>query len=274
MKHIASVAEFDQQITELPKECLVVIYFHSSWAEPCQKMAEKLKETLEQDKFPNTTPPKITFLTVEAEDLADISERELYDISFVPAIILQRDNEVLDRVPNVAALREAIKRYTGLSGAGGASHQSLPPRQQVTRLPASATSKPTAPGDGLGGSSMTSSSTEEPREETKEELNARLNQLVKAAPVMLFMKGTPSAPQCGFSRKTVAILRENGIKYGFFNILADDEVRQGLKEFSEWPTFPQVYVDGEFVGGLDILKEEFENDPEFLQGYAVKKVAA
>jgi Grx4 family monothiol glutaredoxin len=106
-------------------------------------------------------------------------------------------------------------------------------------------------------------------EEPQEDLNTRLGTLVKAAPVMLFMKGTPSAPQCGFSRQTVAILREKGVRYGFFNILADDEVRQGLKTFSDWPTFPQVYMDGELVGGLDILKEEFENDPEFMKGYSI-----
>ncbi|KAG9612443.1 glutaredoxin, partial [Aureobasidium melanogenum] len=106
-------------------------------------------------------------------------------------------------------------------------------------------------------------------ETSKEELNNRLGELVKAAPVMLFMKGTPSAPQCGFSRQTVSLLREKGVRYGFFNILADDDVRQGLKEFADWPTFPQVWVGGELVGGLDILKEEFENDPDFLSDYSV-----
>lgn len=90
---------------------------------------------------------------------------------------------------------------------------------------------------------------------SKEELHSRLGELVKAAPVMLFMKGTPSAPQCGFSRQTVSLLREKGVRYGFFNILADDDVRQGLKEFSDWPTFPQVYVGGELVGGLDIVSD-------------------
>jgi len=99
-------------------------------------------------------------------------------------------------------------------------------------------------------------------------LHQRLSELVKAAPVMLFMKGTPSSPQCGFSRQTVAILREKGIRYGFFNILADDEVRQGLKEFADWPTFPQLWADGELVGGLDIVREEFENDPGFLSQHA------
>ncbi|KFY05126.1 hypothetical protein O988_00237, partial [Pseudogymnoascus sp. VKM F-3808] len=107
--------------------------------------------------------------------------------------------------------------------------------------------------------------------EGKEDLNKRLAELVKAAPVMLFMKGTPSAPQCGFSRQLVALLRENSVRYGFFNILADDEVRQGLKEFADWPTFPQLWVGGELVGGLDIIKEEIANDPDFLKEYAVVK---
>ncbi|KFX92775.1 hypothetical protein V490_05183, partial [Pseudogymnoascus sp. VKM F-3557] len=61
------------------------------------------------------------------------------------------------------------------------------------------------------------------------------------------------------------------VRYGFFNILADDEVRQGLKEFADWPTFPQLWVGGELVGGLDIIKEEIANDPDFLKEYAVVK---
>jgi Grx4 family monothiol glutaredoxin len=253
IKQIGSVAEFDQHILDLPKECLAVIYFHSSWAEPCQKMALNLQKMLEHEKYPDTTPPKITFLAIEAEDLAEVSAREQYNIEFVPAIILQRNNEILDRVSNLNALRDAITSHTGLTGAGSADIANLPPRQQVTRPPVSTESRSALPDNGLSGPSTTNPSKEEPKEETKEELNDRLSQLVKAAPVMLFMKGTPSAPQCGFSRQTVAILREHGVKYGFFNILADDGVRQGLKEFSEWPTFPQVYVDGEFVGGLDIV---------------------
>ncbi|PHH58868.1 hypothetical protein CDD80_1942 [Ophiocordyceps camponoti-rufipedis] len=104
-------------------------------------------------------------------------------------------------------------------------------------------------------------------EKQKEDLNKRLKDLVNAAPVMLFMKGTPSSPQCGFSRQVVAILREKSVKYGFFNILADDEVRQGLKEYAEWPTYPQLWIDGELVGGLDIVKEELANDQDFLKPY-------
>jgi len=109
---------------------------------------------------------------------------------------------------------------------------------------------------------------------------------------MLFMKGTPSAPQCGFSRQLVSILRENQVKYGytspasyytthiliddlgrFFNILADDEVRQGLKTFSDWPTFPQLYTNGELIGGLDIVREEMEADPDFFTPFKAAATA-
>ncbi|KAF4628202.1 hypothetical protein G7Y89_g9951 [Cudoniella acicularis] len=122
----------------------------------------------------------------------------------------------------------------------------------------------------VSGSDASKFSAEEAKE-TKEALEKRLAALVKAAPVMLFMKGTPSAPQCGFSRQLVALLRENSVKYGFFNILADDDVRQGLKVWADWPTFPQLWVDGELIGGLDIVKEEISNDPDFLKAYSVAK---
>jgi len=83
--------------------------------------------------------------------------------------------------------------------------------------------------------------------------------LINAAPAMLFMKGSPSAPECKFSRATVELLGSVNAEYGHFDILRDDEVRQGLKEFSNWPTFPQFYVNGDLIGGLDILKEMQEN---------------
>lgn len=86
-------------------------------------------------------------------------------------------------------------------------------------------------------------------------LDARLTQLVRAAPVMVFIKGTPDAPRCGFSRQLVELLKGNGAEFGHFDILSDETVRQGLKTFSNWPTYPQLYIDGKLVGGLDIAKE-------------------
>uniref|UniRef100_A0A8B9K2W1 Glutaredoxin 3 n=1 Tax=Astyanax mexicanus TaxID=7994 RepID=A0A8B9K2W1_ASTMX len=93
----------------------------------------------------------------------------------------------------------------------------------------------------------------------KEELNKRLKKLINAAPCMLFMKGSPQEPRCGFSRQIVQILKDRSIQYSSFDILSDEEVRQGLKTYSNWPTYPQVYVNGELVGGLDIVKELVES---------------
>ena len=86
-------------------------------------------------------------------------------------------------------------------------------------------------------------------------LHAKLKRLTTAAAVMLFMKGTPSAPRCKFSRACVELLARHSIQYSSFDVLSDPDVRAGLKEFSKWPTYPQLYAKGELVGGLDIMKE-------------------
>ena len=86
----------------------------------------------------------------------------------------------------------------------------------------------------------------------------RIKQEVSGNDVMLFMKGTPIFPQCGFSAAVVQILNHMGVKFNSSDVLVDPDVRQGIKEFSNWPTVPQLYVKGEFVGGCDILREMFE----------------
>tara|TARA_A100001015_G_C15039890_1_gene738945 strand:+ start:3953 stop:4978 length:1026 start_codon:yes stop_codon:yes gene_type:complete len=90
---------------------------------------------------------------------------------------------------------------------------------------------------------------------TTEQLNQKLKQLINTAPVMLFMKGSPDTPRCGFSRKIVDILKTNEIEFASFDILQDEDVRQGLKKYSDWPTYPQLYVKGELQGGLDIVQD-------------------
>jgi monothiol glutaredoxin len=86
----------------------------------------------------------------------------------------------------------------------------------------------------------------------------RIKQQIDESPVVLFMKGTPVFPQCGFSATVVQILSHMGVKFKGVDVLADASVRQGIKEFSSWPTIPQLYVKGEFVGGCDIIREMFE----------------
>ena len=88
-----------------------------------------------------------------------------------------------------------------------------------------------------------------------DELKQRIEKTIGQHRIMLFMKGNPSMPQCGFSAAVVSVLKEEGVQYGSFNILADQELREGLKEYSSWPTYPQLYVDGKLVGGADIVRD-------------------
>ena len=90
------------------------------------------------------------------------------------------------------------------------------------------------------------------------DVNSRLTDIVGANDVVLFMKGTPLFPQCGFSSKAISILDHCGVAYDSVDVLQDMEVRQGIKAFSDWPTIPQLYVKGEFVGGSDIMMEMYE----------------
>lgn len=93
----------------------------------------------------------------------------------------------------------------------------------------------------------------------KKDISERLKQLTTQTPLVLFMKGSPEAPQCKFSKRIVELLNSVNANYSFFDILKDEEVRQALKEYSNWPTYPQVYLNGELIGGLDVVTEELKN---------------
>lgn len=91
------------------------------------------------------------------------------------------------------------------------------------------------------------------------ELKERLDDLVKKDKILVFMKGSKLMPQCGFSNNVVQIFNTFGVPYSTFDVLKDDEVRQGIKEYSKWPTIPQIYINGEFVGGSDIAIELYQS---------------
>jgi len=95
--------------------------------------------------------------------------------------------------------------------------------------------------------------------DAQENAKSRIDQLVKSNDVVLFMKGTALFPQCGFSSRAIAILDHVGAKYETVDVLQDAEIRQGIKEYADWPTIPQLYVKGQFVGGSDIMMEMFES---------------
>jgi monothiol glutaredoxin len=91
------------------------------------------------------------------------------------------------------------------------------------------------------------------------QLKSRIEGLISSSPVFIFMKGSKLMPQCGFSNNVVQIFNSLGVPFETFDVLADPEIRQGIKEFSEWPTIPQVYLKGEFLGGSDILIEMYNS---------------
>ncbi|XP_053406517.1 glutaredoxin-3-like [Mercenaria mercenaria] len=158
-------------------------------------------------------------IQIEAEDVPEISEK--YEISAVPTFIFFRNEKKVDRMDGANAA-ELTKKVKLLSSQNAISVPDIP--------------KP-----------------------PKEDLNTKLKRLINAEDVMLFMKGTPAEPRCGFSRQMIKILNDASVKYGSFNILEDEEIRQGLKTFSNWPTYPQLYAKGELLGGLDIVKELAES---------------
>ncbi len=90
------------------------------------------------------------------------------------------------------------------------------------------------------------------------ELHDQIDSMVKGSKILVFMKGSKLMPQCGFSNNTVQILNSLGAPYDTFDVLSDPDIRQGIKEYSSWPTIPQVYIDGEFVGGSDVLIELYQ----------------
>ena len=252
---VATVPQFHSTVSSVPPTTLVCISFHTPWAAPCAQMSLILRTLA--SSYPPQQPSIISFLSLDAEQLPDISES--YDVTAVPFLVLQRAGKVLESISGSDAnqVREAVEKH---AGKGGNTSKTLPPALDVIPRKENETN-----GNGAGhatkdlsGYAPASSDPATAPELSstagqKEELNKRLSELVKAAPVMLFMKGTPSSPQCGFSRQLVGLLREKGVRYGFFNILADEEVRQGLKVYSDWPTFPQLYLRGDMVGGLDIV---------------------
>ncbi len=90
------------------------------------------------------------------------------------------------------------------------------------------------------------------------QIKERIEHLLQSQPVVLFMKGSPSFPQCGFSARAVEVLKELQANFKGIDVLEDNEIRQGIKDFSQWPTIPQLYIKGEFVGGCDIMMEMYK----------------
>lgn len=160
----------------------------------------------------------VKFHQLAAESLPNVSMK--HEIVAVPTVLLFRRGKAVDRVDgvNAAEVTKKVKAHAADPSADIPSGPAPP----------------------------------------KEDLNTKLKRLINTRKCMLFMKGHPDEPKCGFSKQFVAIMKEMNAEYGTFDILTDDEVRQGLKKYSNWPTYPQLYIDGELIGGLDIVREMIE----------------
>jgi Grx4 family monothiol glutaredoxin len=217
-----SSSSIPSMTTPPPVDSKAVLFFWAPWHE-ASAPGGPFDQALQ---VLSKTLSTIIFGKVEAEACVDLSEQ--YGVTVVPTVVLlNKGGVVVDKVQgeDVAAVTTAIQRLANMDD-----------------------------------SSSESSSIPAPLPTEKESLSDRLNRLIRANQVMLFMKGTPTAPKCGFSRQAVELLSDAGIQFGSFDILSDEEVRQGLKQHSNWPTYPQIYVNGELIGGLDILKELAEED--------------
>ncbi|KAJ7082690.1 glutaredoxin [Mycena belliarum] len=202
-----------------------LINFWAPWAAPCVQMNDVVVELAKKH-------PGILALNVEAEEQADIAES--FDIEAVPSFIVLRGHTLLARIAGADA--SALTKAIATHAAG-----SIPAYTPKSHTDAA----PQAPQNGGG-------------METPEELDARLRRLMTQSKVVLFMKGNPAEPRCGFSRKISVLLKDQGVEFSSFDILQDEDVRQGLKKLNDWPTFPQLIINGELVGGLDIVQEMVE----------------
>lgn len=162
----------------------------------------------------------VSFYSVEAEALPEISEQ--FGVAVVPTFYATISKSIVGKVEgaNPAELSKMVKMLVDPNTTGSV--------EEVVEVP-------------------------------KRDIKERLKELISAAPVMLFMKGAPNEPKCGFSKKIVEILQSNDVPFSTFDILTDQEVRESLKTYSDWPTYPQLYANAELMGGLDIVKEMAES---------------
>ncbi|CAI5498350.1 unnamed protein product [Closterium sp. Naga37s-1] len=260
----------------------VAVHFWAAWCEPCKHMDVVFGQLAAEN-------PHAKFLRVEAEEVPDLSEK--YSVSAVPFFLFLKDGKVVDRLEganppelahkvalHIAAPSSATNFSVGSSAAAeviesvlhSARTAAYPAAAPPASSPAAAVAQPEQP------SRMIALPAGSDKPKLSPDLKARIEALLASHSVLLFMKGSPSAPRCGFSSKVVSVLEKDlgsaaAGAYGSFDILQDEEVRQGLKVYSDWPTFPQVYCKGELVGGCDIVLQMHESG-ELKEVFAEKGV--
>lgn len=207
-----------------------ILFFWAEWHAPSNTGGpfDMVVKTLAQQN-----DGSVQFYRVLAESAPKLSRK--HNVTTVPTLLfINTDGAVVDRIDGGEDVALVTQYYSKLLNFTSSEENQSQSTQQ-----------------------------EQKQKETKTEqqtLNGRLRSLVSSSPIMLFLKGTPNAPRCGFSRQAIEMLTSSNVSFGYFDIMEDDAVRQGLKSYSDWPTYPQLYVRGELVGGLDIMKEMTEDE--------------
>ncbi|XP_071714538.1 monothiol glutaredoxin-S17 [Rutidosis leptorrhynchoides] len=230
-----------QEVDEIVKQgSAVIIHFWASWCEASKHMDQVFSHL-------STDFSHAHFLRVEAEEQPEISEA--FSVSAVPFFVFFKDGKKVETLEG-AYPSELANKVAKLVG----SIQSGEPAEPASLGMAAGPSVLEAIQDFAKVDNSSQASTQPQKTSgVTDGLKERLEKLTRSHPIMLFMKGTPEEPQCGFSKKVVEILKAENVKFGSFDILSDNEVREGLKKFSNWPTYPQLYCKGELIGGSDIV---------------------
>jgi len=232
MSNIHEKAEDLQALLDSKTANLTLLTVWASWHPPSIQIKQVVQELAAEYK-------QVQFVNIEAEKGESLVEK--YQVNNVPTSVLFQGDKLITKIE-------------------GASPQKL---VELIRTSVTSPSTTTTTTTETKSENTNKRKIEETKEETKEELNARLKTLVSSAPVLVFIKGTPTAPRCGFSRELLELLNKEGVVYSHFDILSDQTVREGLKDYSNWRTYPQLYVNGELLGGLDVIKEMHQGN-EFL----------
>ncbi|XP_010686506.2 monothiol glutaredoxin-S17 [Beta vulgaris subsp. vulgaris] len=233
VKNVESKEELEKAVNEGTS---VILHFWATWCDASKHMDQVFSHL-------STDFPHAHFFRVEAEEQPEISEA--YSVSAVPYFVFFKGGKAVDTLEGAdpSSLANKVSKVAGSVNPDG----------------------PAAPASlGLAAGSTILETVKELAKDNRtsplvtqsvrtDGLNKKLQQLINSHTVMLFMKGSPEEPQCGFSQKVINILKEEKVKFGSFDILADQEVREGLKKFSNWPTYPQLYCKGELLGGCDII---------------------
>lgn len=237
LRNITSKAMLLEHKAKTPSSTTLLIYYHLPDDSTSKPLTSVIADVASQHEDKNLPQPLLSIASVDVSTTKNVTEKsEKYGISSIPYIVFTRGGRLRQAMtsPDPEKLRDAVDRQ--LAAAGAQPPPASPPINPLAK---------TIPSDHCQDG----------------KLHARLTKLTTFAPVVVFIKGTPQSPACRFSRRMVNLLDDHNVGYSAFNILEDAEVRQGLKDFGDWPTFPQVWIDGKLAGGLDVVSERLPYFP-------------